>query len=93
MDKENKKLNADDLEGVSGGSGWYMTVNIPNKYLTLRPQPYYDQYHELAQLYPGYQLFTYGEITNGTDAQGNKCVYRKVCYNGIWGWVDARYIY
>ncbi len=97
MADEKKVLIDEELEGINGGlskaSGWYMTVNVPKNYLALRPQPYWDQYHELAQLYPGYQVFTYGEITNGTGLNGTPCTYRKVCYNGIWGWADAAYLY
>ncbi len=97
MADEKKVLNSEELENANGGigrgSGWYMTVNVPKNYLALRPQPYWDQYHELAQLYPGYQVFTYGEITNGTGLNGAACTYRKVCYNGIWGWANAAYLY
>ncbi len=97
MGDEIQIMSEEELQDVIGGvkknSGWFMTVNVPKNYLALRPQPYWDQYHEMAQLYPGYQVFTYGEITNGTGLNGAACTYRKVCYNGIWGWANAAYLY
>ncbi len=99
MADEKKVLNNEELENANGGilsrgSGWYMTVgNCNGSYLALRPQPYWDQYHELAHLWPGNQVFTYGEITNGTGLNGVACQYRKVCYNGIWGWANAAFLY
>ena len=68
------KLNDDQLDkvqGGSGGNGYYMTVgNCNGGYLALRPQPVWDQYHEIAHLYPGYQVFTYGGTTPGTGLNG-----------------------
>jgi hypothetical protein len=80
--------------GYGSGSGFYMTVgNCNGSYLALRPQPVWDQYHELAQLYPGYQVFTYGQTTNGTGLHGVPCTYRYVCYNGVWGFANACFLY
>ena len=83
MSEEKKVINNEELENVNGGygggGGFYMTVgNCNGSYLALRPQPYWDQYHELYQLYPGYQVFTYGETTNGTGLNGTPCTYRFV---------------
>ena len=99
--EEKKNPNAmseEELEevsgGVGGGSGYYLTVgNCNGSYLALRPQPVWDQYHELAHLYPGYQVFTYGTTTNGTGLNGVPCTYRLVCFNGTWGWADAYFLH
>ena len=98
MSEEKKVINSEELESVNGGygsgSGFYMTVgNCNGSYLALRPQPVWDQYHELAQLYPGYQVFTYGQTTTGTGLNGVRCTYTYVCWNGIWGWVNSAFIY
>ena len=98
MSEEKKVINNEELENVNGGygsgAGFYMTVgNCNGGYLALRPQPYWDQYHELAQLYPGYQVFTYGATTNGTGLNGVPCTYRYVSYNGVWGWANASFLY
>ena len=80
--------------GYGPGSGFYMTVgNCNGGYLALRPQPVWDQYHELAQLYPGYQVFTYGSTANGTGLNGVPCTYRYVSYNGVWGFANASFLY
>ena len=80
--------------GYGSGSGFYMTVgNCNGGYLALRPQPVWDQYHELAQLYPGYQVFTYGATANGTGLHGVPCTYRYVCYDGVWGFANAAFLY
>ena len=60
---EEKKVNMndsmDEVNGGIGGSGFHMTVgNCNGGYLALRPQPVWNQYQELAQLYPGYQVFS-----------------------------------
>ena len=75
---EEKKVNMndsmDEVNGGIGGSGFYMTVgNCNGGYLALRPQPVWNQYQELAQLYPGYQVFTYGATSNGTGLNGVPC--------------------
>ena len=96
---EEKKVIIDgaeleDVSGGSGGNGYYMTVgNCNGGYLALRPQPVWDQYHELGQLYPGYQVFTYGGTTRGTGLNGVPCTYTYVCFNGTWGWVNSAFIY
>ncbi len=95
---EEKKVNMndsmDEVNGGIGGSGFYMTVgNCNGGYLALRPQPVWDQYQELAQLYPGYQVFTYGATSNGTGLNGVPCTYRYVNFNGIWGWANAAFLY
>lgn len=80
--------------GCGSGSGSHMTVgNCNGRYLALRPQPYWDQYHELAQLWPGYQVYTYGATANGTGPNGTPCTYRYVNWNGIWGWADAAFLH
>ena len=96
--EDNNKMSNEELMDVNGGygsgGGFYMSVgNCNGSYLALRPQPYFDQYHELAQLWPGYQVFTYGETTNGTGQNGSPCTYRHVSYNGVWGWANARFLY
>ena len=79
--------------GYGSGSGFYMTVgNCNGGYLALRPQPVWDQYHELAQLYPGYQVFTYGATTRGTGLNGIPCTYTYVKWNGIWGWANSSFL-
>ncbi|MBE7008753.1 MAG: hypothetical protein E7422_06415 [Ruminococcaceae bacterium] len=84
----------DKTSGGSGGIGFYMTVGYCNgSDLPLRPEPVWDQYHELARLYPGYQVFTYGACTNGTGLNGSPCTYRYVCYKGMWGWADSAYLH
>ena len=97
---EEKKVIIDgmELEDVSGGSGggagYYMTVgDCGGGYLALRPQPVWDNAHELARLYPGYQVFTYGATTNGTTLYGAPCTYTYVCFNGTWGWVNSNFIH
>jgi hypothetical protein len=95
---EEKKVNMndsmDEVNGGIGGSGFYMTVgNCNGGYLALRPQPVWNQYQELAQLYPGYQVFTYGAMQNGTGLNGSPCTYRYVNFNGIWGWANASFLY
>ncbi len=99
--EEKKNPNAmseEELEEVSGGvgrgAGYEMTVgNCNGGYLALRPVPVWDQYHEVAHLYPGYQVFTYGATTNGTGLNGVPCTYRYVCYNGNWGWANANFLH
>ena len=98
MDIEKKPMSDEELNEVGGGygsgSGFYMTVgNCNGSYLALRPQPYWDQYHELARLWPGYQVFTYVATTNGTGLNGTPCTYRSICYNGTWGLADASFLY
>ena len=95
---EEKKVNMndsmDEVNGGIGGSGFYMTVgNCNGGYLALRPQPVWNQYQELAQLYPGYQVFTYGATSNGTGLNGVPCTYRYINFNGIWGWANAAFLY
>ena len=98
MSEEKKVINNDELENVNGGygsgSGFYMTVgNCNGSYLALRPQPVWDQYNELAQLYPGNQVFTYGATSNGTGLNGMPCTYRFVSFGGIWGWANASFLF
>ena len=97
MAEENKVnidgQNLDDVSGGQGGAGYNMTVGPCNgTYLALRPQPVWDQYHELAQLYPGYTVFTYGQTTRGTGLQGVPCTYTYVYWNGIWGWANSAFL-
>ena len=89
----NEELN--DINGGAGsGNGFYMTVgNCNGSYLALRPEPVWDQYHELAQLYPGWQVFTYGSTTNGTGLNGTPCIYRYVRFGDQWGWANAAFLY
>ena len=98
MSEERKVINNEELDNVNGGygsgSGFFMTVgNCNGSYLVLRPQPVWDQYHELAQLYPAMQVFTYGETTNGTGLNGVPCTYRYVNWNGTWGYANASFLY
>ena len=98
MSEEKKVSLNEELNEVNGGagagSGFTMTVgNCNGSYLALRPQPYWDQYHELAQLYPGNTVFTYGATTNGTGLNGTPCTYRWVQFQGIWGWANASFLF
>ncbi len=96
-EQEGAPLSDAELDEASagyGGGGYYMTVgNCNGGYLALRPQPVWDQYHELAQLWPGYQVFTYGETTGGTGLNGVPCTYKYVNFNGIWGWAKSSFLY
>ena len=89
-------LNDDEVESVSGGygsSGHYMTVGDCNGgYLALRPEPFWDQYHEIAKLYPNYQVFTYGKTQRGTGLNGIECSYTYVSFNGTWGWANSAFL-
>jgi len=90
-------LTDEEVETVSGGAGgrgFYMSVgNCNGSYLALRPQPVWDQYHEIARLYPGYEVFTYGATTRGTGLNGVSCSYTYVSFNGIWGWANSAFLY
>ena len=95
MDNENRMDDAElmQVNGGAGGSGYYMTVgDCGGGSLALRPQPVWDQYHEIAHLYPGYQVFTYGQTTRGTGKQGEPCSYTYVCWNGNWGWANSAFL-
>ncbi len=96
MADEKKVLNSENLESVNGGegkgSGWYMTAAVQSGYLALRPNPVWDQYHELAQIPNGATVYTEGGITNGTGLNGTPCKYRWICYNGRWGWANAAFL-
>ena len=97
MSEERKVINNEELDKINGGygsgSGFFMTVgNCNGSYLALRPQPVWDQYHEIAQLYPGYQVFTYGATTSGTGLYGAPCSYTYVRFNDNWGWVNSSFI-
>ncbi len=96
MADEKKVLNNEELGSVDGGTskanGWYMTAAVQSGYLALRPQPTWDQYHELAQIPNGATVYTEGGITNGTGLNGTPCQYRWVCYNGQWGWANAGFL-
>ena len=90
-------LTDEEVETVSGGAGgrgFYMSVGYCNgSYLALRPQPVWDQYHEIARLYPGYEVFTYGATTRGTGLNGVSCSYTYVSFNGIWGWANSAFLH
>ncbi len=98
MADENKIIvDGQGLENVSGGAGsskgCYMTVgDCGGGYLALRPQPVWDNDHEIAKLYPGNSVFTYGATTNGTGLYGIPCNYTYVYFNGNWGWVNSSFI-
>ena len=80
-------IDGQELENVSGGQaggGYNMTVgDCGGGYLALRPEPVWDQYHELARMYPGYTVFTYGSTTRGTGLNGVPCTYTYVRWDGI----------
>ena len=79
--------------GNSGGAGYYMTVgDCGGGYLALRPQPVWDNASEIARLYPGYQVYTYGATTRGTGLYGAPCSYTYVSFNNKWGWVNSNFI-
>ncbi|MCR4907340.1 MAG: hypothetical protein K5985_00805 [Lachnospiraceae bacterium] len=98
ISREKSKLPDSELETVSGGyrecdRGAYYTVgDCYGGYLALRPQPVWDQYHEIARLYPGYEVFTYGATTNGTGLNGVPCTYIYVEWNGNWGWANYAFL-
>ncbi len=95
MSDEKKVLNNEELENVNGGKGydaWSMKVSVQSGYLALRPQPCWDQYHELAQMPNGATVYTSGQITNGTGLNGTPCQYMWVQYNGIQGWANAAFL-
>ena len=67
MSEEKKMMSVDEMEDAAGGKnhgygfGFYMTVTDCNgTYLALRNATVYDRNNELAQLYPGYSVFTSG---------------------------------
>ena len=98
MSEERKVINNEELDKINGGygsgSGFFMTVgNCNGGYLALRPQPVWDNDHEIAKLYPGYSVFTYGATTPGTGLYGVPCNYTYVFFNGNWGWVNSNFIY
>ena len=100
-------IDGQELEDVSGGQaggGYNMTVgDCGGGYLALRPEPVWDQYHELAHmypgytvftygLYPGYTVFTYGSTTRGTGLNGVPCTYTYVRWDGMWGWANSAFL-
>ena len=98
MSEEKKVINdGQELGNVNGGygsNGYYMTVgNCNGSYLALRPQPVWDQYHELGRMWPGNTVFTYGQTTRGTGLNGTPCSYTYVCFNGTWGWANSAFMY
>ncbi len=98
MSEEKKVINNEALDNVNGGAGYQngfiMHVgNCNGSYLALRPQPCWDQYNELAQMWPGYEVFTYGATTNGTGLNGVPCTYTYVQYKGTWGWANSSFLY
>ena len=97
MSEEKIYIDGQDLSkvdgGTAGGAGYTLTVGDCNgSYLALRPEAKWDQYHELARLYPGYQVFTYGATTQGTGLNGVPCSYTYVCFNSIWGWANSAFL-
>ena len=97
MSEEKKIMNAEEMENTAGGAnyqnGFYMTVlDCNGTYVALRTTTVYDRYNELAQLFPGYSVYTNGTISQGTGINGQPCYYRYVCFNGIWGWVNASFL-
>ncbi len=93
MTDEKRILKQEELANIDGGlggeGGRWMTVTVQSSYLALRPQPVWNQYHELAQIPNGAQVFTDGQVTNGSTLNGAPCQYRWICYNGQWGWANA----
>ena len=94
---EEQSIDAQELENAAGGygyqNGFYMTVGDCNgTYLALRSGTSYSPYNEIAQLYPGYSVFTNGTIVQGTGINGVACYYRYVCFNGIWGYANASFL-
>ena len=89
-------IDGQELEDVNGGygaAGYYMTVgDCYGGYLALRPQPVWDQYHEIARLYPEYEVYTYGATTSGTGLNGIPCTYTYVCWGGNWGWANSAFL-
>ena len=96
IEKAGMLLTDEEVESVSGGYGgvgYYLTVgDCKGGYLALRPEPVWDQYHEIAQLFPNYQVFTYGSTTRGTGLNGVSCSYTYVSFNGRWGWANSAYL-
>ena len=83
----------DKASAGSGGGGYYMTVgDCGGGYLALRPQPVWDQYHEITRMYPGNTVFTFGQTTRGTGLNGVPCSYTYVSFKGNWGWANSAFI-
>lgn len=85
----------DEVNGGAGGGPWVMTVTDcggGGSYLALRPEPKWDNARELAKLYPGYKVQTYGTTSRGTTLYGAPASYTYVCFNGTWGWVNSNFI-
>ena len=75
------------------GFGYGQIGSLTNgTYLALRSGTSYSPYNEIAQLYPGYSVFTNGTIVQGTGINGVACYYRYVCFNGIWGYANASFL-
>ncbi len=96
--KNPKAMSEDELEEVSGGNGrgggYFLTVgNCNGSYLPLLRAPVWARANEVWELYPSYQVFTYGETANGFGRDGVPCRYRYVCYNGNWGWADESFLH
>ena len=94
---EKQSIDAQELENAAGGygyqNGFYMTVGDCNgTYLALRSGTSYSAYNEIAQLYPGYSVYTNGTIVQGTGINGVACYYRYVSFNGIWGYANASFL-
>ena len=86
--------DVEDVSGGHGGAGYYLTVgDCMGGYLALRPEPVWDQYHEIARLFPDYQVFTYGSTTRGTGLNGVSCSYTYVSFNGRWGWANSAFLH
>ncbi|MBQ3270876.1 MAG: hypothetical protein IJH09_13265 [Clostridia bacterium] len=98
MNIRKNSMSDGELDKVSGGnasgSGYILTVgNCNGAYLALQPQPVWDRANELAQLYPGYQVFTYGATRKGTGLSGVPCNYTYVRWNDKWGWANSSFLH
>ena len=90
-----RKISDEEAESICGGSGkggYYLIVRDCAGSLALRPQPYWDPHHILAQMSEGDKVFTYGEITAGSGIGGQECNYLRVNWQGIWGYANAKFL-
>ena len=97
MSEEKKNINEEqELDvnaGYGGSQGFWMTVGDCNgSYLALRPEPVWNQYSELAKMWPGQTVFTYGATTRGTGLNGVPCSYTYVQYQDTWGWANSSFL-
>ena len=90
---EFEKINDQDIEGVSGGSGqglyegpWKTVSGLKTGYLALRTSPAYSEANEIGELYNGQEV----QITGNASDNGYIWVWAPSL--GKSGWVNASYL-